>query len=132
MASGSITIEDTLCVPADVFEFERFRAWAHSDSFPRTGKIAFIDGDIEIDMSPEELDSHNRVKRDISTDLNNFVRQTDAGDLLVDGALLINQAAGLATEPDLLSCRRQTAKDIPCRPFSAARSGWSAVKTGSG
>ena len=82
MASGSITFADTLCVPADVFEFEKFRAWAHSDNFPRTGKIAFIDGDIEIDMSPKELDSHNRVKRDISTDLNNFVRETDSGDLV--------------------------------------------------
>lgn len=105
MTSGSITFEDAISVPADVLEFESFRAWAHSDQFPQHGKISFIDGDIEIDMSPEELNSHNRVKRDVSTDLNNLVRQQDLGDVLVDGAFLANEAAHLATEPDLMFCR---------------------------
>jgi hypothetical protein len=85
MSAGAVVFEDQLRVPMDVFELQKFRAWAHSDEFPETGKIAFIDGEIEIDMSPEELNSHNRVKRDISTDLNVLVRHTDLGELLVDG-----------------------------------------------
>lgn len=34
MSSGSIIFEDAICLPADVLEFESFRAWAHSDDFP--------------------------------------------------------------------------------------------------
>ena len=104
MSTGAVIFEDQLRVPMDVCELQRFRAWAHSDEFPLTGKIAFIDGEIEIDMSPEELNSHNRVKRDVSTDLNVLVREADLGELLVDGALLVNETANLATEPDLMFC----------------------------
>jgi Uma2 family endonuclease len=104
MSTGAVIFEDQLRVPMDVFELDKFRAWAHSDDYPETGKIAFIDGDIEVDMSPEELSSHNRVKRDISTDLNVIVRESDFGELLVDGAFLVNKAARLATEPDLMYC----------------------------
>ena len=104
MSIGAVIFEDQVRIPMDVFELQKFRVWAHSDEFPETGKIAFIDGEIEIDMSPEELNSHNRVKRDISTNFNAFVRDADVGDLLVDGAFLVNEAAKLATEPDLMFC----------------------------
>jgi Uma2 family endonuclease len=104
MSTGAVIFEDQLRVPMDVFELDRFRAWAHSDDYPETGKIAFIVGEIEVDMSPEELNSHGRVKRDVSTDLNNLVRKADLGELFFDGAFLVNKAARLATEPDLLYC----------------------------
>jgi Uma2 family endonuclease len=104
MSVGAVIFENLVRIPSDVFDLPRFREWAHSDEFPQTGKISFIEGEIEIDMSPEELSSHNRVKRDLSTDLNVFVRKTDMGELLVDGAFLVNEAANLATEPDLMFC----------------------------
>lgn len=104
MSVGAVIFEDQVRVPANVFDLQGFRAWAHSDEFPETGHISFIDGEIEIDMSPEELSSHNWVKRDLSTDLNLFVRKADVGRLLVDGALLVNKAARLATEPDMMFC----------------------------
>ena len=110
MSVGAVIFEDLVRVPADVFNLERFREWAHSDEFPETGHISFIDGEVEIDMSPEELSSHNRIKRDLSTDLNVFVRKTDLGELLVDGAFLVNTAARLATEPDLMYCTWQTVR----------------------
>ena len=108
MSVGAVIFEDLVRVPADVFDLDRFRAWAHSDDFPETGHISFIDGEVEIDMSPEELSSHNRIKRDLSTDLNVFLRKADTGELLVDGAFLVNEAANLATEPDLMYCTWQT------------------------
>src|SRR5665213_3532938 len=70
MSVGAVMFEDQVRVPSDVFNLQKFREWAHSDGFPETGQISFIDGEIEIDKSPEELSSHNRVKRDLSTDLN--------------------------------------------------------------
>jgi hypothetical protein len=35
-----------------------FRAWAASASFPTHGRIDYISGDIEVDMSPEDLYTH--------------------------------------------------------------------------
>ena len=110
MSAGAITFEDRLRVPADVFDLQKFREWAHSDEFPETGKICFIDGEIEIDMSPEELNSHNLVKRDVSIDLGQYVRDCDAGDMLVDGAFLVNEKTRLANEPDLMFCTWQSLK----------------------
>ncbi len=108
MPVGAITFEDQVRVPADVFSLQKFRAWAHSDEFPETGHISFIDGEIEIDMSPEEFTSHNWVKRDLSADLTYFVRKSDIGMLFVDRAFLVNKAANLATEPDLMLCSWET------------------------
>ena len=108
MSAGAVIFEDQIRVPADVFNLQNFREWAHSGDFPESGQISFIDGEIEIDMSPEELSSHNRVKRDLLTDLNVFARRADEGELLVDGAFLVNAAANLATEPDLMFCTWET------------------------
>jgi Uma2 family endonuclease len=104
MSVAAVIFEDRIRVPADVFDLLGFRAWAHSDKLPETGHLSFIEGDIEIDLSPEELNSHNFVRRDVSTDLNVFVRKQEPGELLVSGAFLVNKAARLATEPDLMFC----------------------------
>jgi hypothetical protein len=50
MSTGAVIFEDQLRVPRDVFEPQKFRDWTHSDEYPETGKIAFIDGEIEVDM----------------------------------------------------------------------------------
>jgi Uma2 family endonuclease len=104
MATGAIIFEDRLRIPADVFELNKFRNWAHSDDFPERGRISFIAGQIEVDMSPEEIHTHNLLKAALAVDLGNWVRQHKLGHLLADGAMLVNEAAGLATEPDLMFC----------------------------
>jgi Uma2 family endonuclease len=96
--------EDAVYIPADARTLEGFRRWARSDEFPERGRISYLDGEIEIDMSPEEIETHNKVKGDTHGDLRNFVRGRDLGDLLCDGVMVVNKAAGLATEPDMLFC----------------------------
>ena len=102
MSRGAIVIEERVRVPADVFELERFRDWAHSSSFPDRGRISFIGGEIEVDMSPEEIETHNKVKTQLLADLVRFVQSHDLGELLSDRAFLVNEAAELATEPDIM------------------------------
>jgi|GEM_PF-6597947 len=55
MSVGAVIFEDQVRVPADVFDLQRFRAWAHSDAFPDTGHISFIDGEIEIVRRKNQL-----------------------------------------------------------------------------
>jgi Uma2 family endonuclease len=108
MSVGAINFENQLRIPADVFDLRGFRAWAHSEDFPQSGKISFIDSQIEIDMSPEELSSHNTVKFDLYVDFGTLVRRHKLGRAYADGALLVNEIAGIAGEPDLMFCTWDT------------------------
>lgn len=77
-----------------------FRDWAHSDDFPQRGKVSFIQGEILIDMSPEELETHNKVKTEITSVLHRLCRELNLGTIYSDRTLLTNDAAELSTEPD--------------------------------
>ncbi len=46
-------------VPASAGTFAGFRAWVTSDEFPESLHASFINQGLLIDMSPEELESHN-------------------------------------------------------------------------
>ena len=54
--------------------------------------------------SPEELQTHNKLKRAMTRYLDEWVDPLDIGETLADGALLVNEAADLSTEPDLTFC----------------------------
>lgn len=91
-------------IPASVRDLDSFRNWAHSEEFPQRGTIAYIDGEILIDMSPQEIESHAKVKGDIYLDLGQFVRRQNLGDLLPDQTMVINESAGVSNEPDATFC----------------------------
>jgi hypothetical protein len=58
-----------LRIPTDAFTFEGFERWAHSPDFPETGRIDFLAGDVEVDLSPEDLHTHGIVKVAIASAL---------------------------------------------------------------
>ncbi len=87
-------------IPAHARTHAGFRAWATSDDYPEKLNASFIDGEIFIDMSPEELESHNKVKTTIVGRLFALNERLDLGELFSDRTLISNRAAGLSTEPD--------------------------------
>jgi Uma2 family endonuclease len=95
-------------IPASATTLGGFRAWAASDDFPMRGRISFIDQDIIIDMSPEEFQTHNKVKAIISAELLLLVRRRELGEIFFDRMLLTNEAAGISTEPDAMFVSRET------------------------
>lgn len=104
MAVGSLLIEGSIRVPSDIYDLEGFRRWVHSDQFPERGGFAYLDGEVFASMSPEELQTHNKLKNDLAYALTGWVRKHDIGEILADGALLVNEPANLSTEPDLTFC----------------------------
>jgi Uma2 family endonuclease len=90
-----------LSVPAAAYTLTGFRAWAMSEAFPEVGRISYLGGELYIDMSPEELESHTRVKGEVTAALITLARETQAGVVFPDGSLLTNEAADLSTEPDV-------------------------------
>lgn len=101
MRENGIVFEERLRIPADVFSFDRFREWAHSPGFPESGRLSFISGEIDVDLSPEELESHNKVKGSLFIGISTWAEARNLGETLSDRAFLVHQGASLATEPDV-------------------------------
>lgn len=87
-------------IPAWVVDLESFRHWADSDNFPQRGRYCYLNGIIWVDVSMEELLSHNQVKAEYSRVLGNIVVADQLGRFYVDGAALSNSAADLLSVPD--------------------------------
>lgn len=86
-------------VPPWVVDVASFRNWAHSDEFPESGRICFLNGDVWVDMSKEQL-IHNQIKGVIASVLMALVARTRMGLFLPDGYLFSNIVAALSTNPD--------------------------------
>jgi Uma2 family endonuclease len=97
-----VLFEREVIVPASAQTLEGFRAWALSEDFPERGRYSFLDGEVFIDLSPEELETHNKVKGEIGRVLLTLNKNTKLGSFYSDGALLTNEKANLSTEPDAL------------------------------
>jgi Uma2 family endonuclease len=100
-ALASADSGDIVQVPRAAFEHEGFRRWALSDEFPPGLRATFVEGEILLEMSPEELETHNKVKLAISVEVMRFVQARDLGEVYPDGMLISSSASGLSCEPDL-------------------------------
>jgi Uma2 family endonuclease len=98
----AVIFEDQLSIPADVHDLERFRAWCHSPAFPERGRIDFVAGDIEVDMSPEDLYTHGATKTAISAALHSLVVDAELGAVFSDRTRIISPEANLSAEPDVV------------------------------
>jgi Uma2 family endonuclease len=91
---------DQIDIPGWVCDFESFRRWFQSSEFPETGKICYINNDIWVDLSMEELFSHNQVWFEISSVLRNLMKQTKYGLVVPEGMRYSHLESNLSTEPD--------------------------------
>lgn len=89
-----------LSVPASAATLEGFIEWTCSDRFPKQWSASFIDNEIFLEMSPEELETHARLKAEISRQIHSLVKRLDLGAFYPDRTLIANHSAGLSTEPD--------------------------------
>lgn len=85
-----------------VQSLDAFRAWAMSDDFPEQGRIDYIDGRIEVDMSPEDLYSHGAIKIELIRVLIQCVRDLGDGELFSDRTRVSTPEAALSSEPDVV------------------------------
>jgi Uma2 family endonuclease len=96
-----ITLEEHgIDIPSSALTLEGYRAWAKSDTFPERGRIVFLGGRLSIDMTPEELETHAKLKGEINRSILNLNRKLDLGEYYPDGVLLTHPEVGLSTEAD--------------------------------
>ena len=97
----AVVIDDTLTIPC-CDGLAGFRQWTRSPDFPPTGRIDWIAGSIEVDMSPENLFTHGTLKTEIAAKIYACVRAADLGDVFIDRTRLVCAAADLSVEPDVV------------------------------
>jgi Uma2 family endonuclease len=98
----AVIFEEDLRVPEDAFTFEGFQRWVESEEFPETGRIDYLGGDIEVDMSPEDLFTHGAVKTAITSKLHVLVTESEMGHVFSDTTRLASRFAALSVEPDVM------------------------------
>jgi Uma2 family endonuclease len=90
----------SLRIPGTAFSLAGFRAWVKGDDFPERVRVTYIGGEIDLDMSNEEIQTHVAVKTEITRVLANLARELDLGTLFGDGVLVTNEAADVSNNPD--------------------------------
>ena len=105
--AASVDFEEQLEIPLNLQTLEDFRQWALSDSFPDRGRIDFIAGRIEVDMSPEEIYCHGTLKVELIRVLSQRVKLTRQGDLFSDRTRISSSTADLSAEPDIVFLSHQ-------------------------
>lgn len=89
-----------LRIPRSALTINGFREWVLSDDVPEKLKVTFVDGEIYVDMSKEELQAHALVKAEICRVLMNLNRESKLGQFYLDGVLVSNVKAKVSTNPD--------------------------------
>jgi Uma2 family endonuclease len=119
-----VIIEGRACIPGWVDDLESFRRWAYSDEFPERGQFSYLNGEIWVDLSMEELFSHNQVKGAFTFTILGVLEQTPSGRFVLDRMLLSNKATNLSTEPDGLFFFWETLKSGRLRLIEGAAKGY--------
>jgi Uma2 family endonuclease len=98
--STVVLYRESVSIPLWVKDLASFRRWAHSDEFPDSGRICYLEGSVWVDMSKEQLFTHNQVKGEYSRVLSTIALEEQEGRFFPDGVLLTNSRADLSTQPD--------------------------------
>ncbi len=89
-------------IPGDIVALETFRRWTRSDSFPREGRIDWVGGEMEVDLSPERANSHGGPKGEVAHLFTSLVQHAGRGFVYIDSMRYADEGADLSAEPDVL------------------------------
>jgi Uma2 family endonuclease len=98
----TLVLEERIEVPMDLRCLADFRRWATSDGFPERGRIDYIAGRIDVDMSPEDLHTHGKLKIELVRVLSQRVKEDELGELYSDRTRVSCPEADLSVEPDVV------------------------------
>jgi Uma2 family endonuclease len=89
-------------IPAGITSLEQFRRWVRSEQFPERGRIDWVAGRLEVDMSPEDVNTHSSPKSTIACELGILIQKTQRGLVCIDSTRITAPSADLSAEPDIL------------------------------
>jgi len=98
----AVNFEERVIIPMNLTSLADFRRWALSEEFPEQGRIDYVGGIIEVDMSPEEVIAHGRLKSTLHATLFGLVEPPGLGLLFVDRTRVSSVEGDLSAEPDIV------------------------------
>jgi Uma2 family endonuclease len=103
-AAWRVNVPDdrALRIPRTARRLEGFRAWALSDRFPQTGRVDYLGGEVDVDMSPEDLQTHGTLKAALAAELFLLIAKPQSGYVFVDRTRVTSAAGELSVEPDVV------------------------------
>jgi Uma2 family endonuclease len=118
ISSPAVIFEEEFSIPAGVSDLDLFRRWTWDETFPERGRIDYLAGTVEVDLSPEDLYTHGVVKTAITARLYPLIVDTDRGCLFSDSTRVVSPSARLSVEPDVVavlwgSLRQGRVREVP-------------------
>lgn len=95
-------------IPLGLDSLEAFRRWAVSDEFPEQGRIDYLAGRIVVDMSPEDLHTHGKVKTELVMVIAWRIKQAGLGEIYTDRTRVSCPQGDLSAEPDIVFVSEQS------------------------
>ena len=87
-------------IPSTATTLDGYRKWMETGTFPKRGRVTFVEGEIELDLAPNDIVSHGGVIVAVLCGLARVAE--DGGKLILRGIPFVNEVAQLCTEPDLM------------------------------
>jgi Uma2 family endonuclease len=109
--------KDRVSVPDWVLDLESFRRWLDSDELPEKARISYLQGEVWLDMSKEQVYTHLLVKHEFTFTLTGLVKAANLGVIYPDGLLLVNIIANLSGNPDATFVSHETMRAERVRPI---------------
>ena len=90
----------SISIPSWVVDHASFRQWFYLPEFPQEGRVSFLNGEVILDMSQEQIFSHVRMKTEIARVLANLAKRKLNGVYFGDGLLISHLGAEVSNNPD--------------------------------
>jgi Uma2 family endonuclease len=92
--------DQMIAVPEWVVDLASFRRWGRHDDFPEKANLSFLRDEVWLDLSREQLYTHNQVKAEICAVLGTSVKAERWAHFFSWGAYLSNVETGFSHKPD--------------------------------
>jgi len=122
--STVVLYEDEVTIPDGIKNLGAFRRWLHSKQFPETGRICYLNGQVRVDMSEEQIFTHNQVKQEFNLVVGGLVKSCRLGRYFPDGVFLTNTRVSLACQPDGVFVAHATIEAGRVRVVQGEREGY--------
>jgi Uma2 family endonuclease len=124
MSSVVIQWAKDVTVPDWVSDRDSFLRWTADETFPEHGRIDYLAGEIWIDMSEEQIYSHNQVKTEFTYVLTGLAKASRLGRFYQDGLRIDHPEADLAAVPDGVYISRKRLETLRIRKVRGAEGGY--------
>ncbi|HVA50888.1 MAG TPA: Uma2 family endonuclease [Pirellulales bacterium] len=119
-----VVYDDAVHIPDGIGNLADFRHWMRSDEFPEAARICYLSGQVWVDMSKEQIFTHNQVKQEFNLVIGGLVKAERLGRYFPDGLYVTNDLANLASQPDGTFVSRQSLKSGRVRLVEGEKEGY--------